>query len=380
MVKVQTRGGVFCPLGKGLFCLKVLLVDDDRLALDGIRRMLHWDRFDGVLAGYATSGEEAMEMIQEERPDVVISDIRMPGMDGLELARYLWQNCPGTRMILISGHGEFEYAQQALQYQVTDYILKPITRAKLNSLEERLEAIQQELAQDIPPWYACDDELHDRVDQALRKGDMAAMAELLISPEVSQTLGGRRDVLGIQLLNYLFSYQQELGKDRDTLEAVRQQAMTEYWKLTTQQERLAYLATQYYDLMEYAEVCKGEYSNPIVAYCLEAIQNNYSDSNFNISNLAETLHLSLPYLSTVFKNTTGQTISGYLAAQRLHRARELLRDASVSIRDVCFSSGYDDPRYFAKLFRKHTGMTPSEFRNLYAGSTAGVLGQREAAP
>lgn len=58
-------------------------------------------------------------------------------MDGLDLAQYLYEHCPDTRMILISGHGEFEYAQRALQYQVTDYILKPITRAKLNSLEDR---------------------------------------------------------------------------------------------------------------------------------------------------------------------------------------------------------------------------------------------------
>ena len=347
--------------------MKIILVDDDRMALDGISRMLHWDHFDGRLVGCATSAAEAMELVEEHHPDVVISDIRMPGMDGLELARYLYEQYPDTRMILISGHGEFEYAQRALQYQVTDYILKPITRAKLNSLEDRLAAIHAELSADVPPWYACDEVLRTRVTQALHKGDMAAMGELLISNDVFRSLSDRRDVLGIQLLNYLFLYQEELGKDRASLDAMRQKAMVEYWKLTTQQERLAYLATQYYDLMEYAESRKGEYSNPIISYCLQAIQDNYSDSNFNISNLADTLHLSLSYLSTVFKNATSQNISSYLSAKRLQRAQELLRDASIPIKDVCFSSGYDDPRYFAKFFKKHTGMTPSEFRNLYAG-------------
>ena len=358
--------------------MKIILVDDDCMALDGISRMLHWEQFNGQLVGCATNGDGAVALLEAHHPDVVISDIRMPGMDGLELARYLYEHCPNTRMILISGHGEFEYAQRALQYQVTDYILKPITRAKLNSLEERLAAICAELSADVPPWYACDETLRNQVSQALRKGDMAAIGELLISKDVFRSLADRRDVLGIQLLNYLFLYQEELGKDRDSLDAMRQKAMVEYWKLTTQQERLAYLATQYYDLMEYAQSCKGEYANPIVSYCLQAIQENYADSNFNISNLADTLNLSLSYLSTVFKNATNQNISSYLSAKRLERARELLRDPSISIKDVCASSGYDHPRYFAKFFKKHTGMTPSEYRNLYAGQPCAAPGGEEA--
>lgn len=348
--------------------MKIILVDDDRLALESISRMLHWERFDGELAGCAINGEEALALIRSTNPDVVISDIRMPGMDGLELARYLYENCPHTRMILISGHGEFEYAQRALQYQVTDYLLKPITRAKFNNLEERLCAIQKELTADVPPWYACDEGLRNQVREALRRGDMAAIGELLISPDVFRALCDRRDVLGIQLLNYLFLYQAELGKDRDILDALREKSMTEYWGLPSAQERRAYLAARYYDLMEYAETRKGQYANPIVQYCQQAIEENFSDSNFNISNLADTLHLSLSYLSTVFKNATGQNISSYLAAQRLRHSQTLLRDASIPIREVCFLCGYDDPHYFTKLFKKHMGMTPSEFRNLYAGA------------
>lgn len=346
--------------------MKVLLVDDDPLALEGIQRMLHWESFGGELAGCAASGEEALALLEATHPDVVISDIRMPGLDGLDLARHIHEHFPYTRMILISGHGEFSYAQQALQYQVTDYLLKPITRAKLNSLEERLTAIQKELTADVPPWYACDEELRNRVGQALRKGDMAAIGELLIQPDVFRALCSRRDVLGIQLLNYLFVYQEELGKDRDSLDALRQEAMSEYWALSTAGERRAYLAARYYDLMEYAEEQKNEYTSPIVRFCLQSIEENFSDSNFNISNLADTLHLSLSYLSTVFKNATGQNVSNYLSARRLRQSQKLLRDPSIPIRQVCFLCGYDDPRYFAKLFKKHIGMTPSEFRNLYA--------------
>lgn len=346
--------------------MKVILVDDDALALEGITHMLHWDRFGGELVGCATNGQEAVALLHEHHPDVVISDIRMPVMDGLELAKYIFDNRFHARMILLSGHSEFEYAQRALHYQVTDYILKPITRSKLNHFEERLIALQKELNADSPPWCVVDETLRARVGELLRRGDMASMAQLLISQDVSSSLSDKKDMLGIQLLNYLFIYQEELGKDRASLDALRQKAMTEYWKLTTQQERLSFLAAQYYDLMEYAESCKGEYTSPIVSYCLQAIQKNYSNPNFNISNLADSLHLSLSYLSTVFKNATGQNLSHALSSKRLSKAQEHLKDRSIPIKTVCDSCGYDDPRYFAKIFKKHTGMTPSEFRNLYS--------------
>ena len=355
----------------------IRIVDDDEDIRDSLSFMLECKGWQVRTYG---SARDFLTQDSPSIPGCLLLDIRMPDMDGLDLAQYLYEHCPDTRMILISGHGEFEYAQRALQYQVTDYILKPITRAKLNSLEDRLCAIQKELSADVPPWYACDEELRTRVSEALHRGDMAAMGELLISKEVFRSLSDRRDVLGIQLLNYLFLYQDELGKDRTSLDAMRQKSMVEYWKLTTQQERLAYLAAQYYDLMEYAETCKGEYSNPIISYCLRAIRENYHDSNFNISNLADTLHLSLSYLSTVFKNVTGQNISSYLSSQRQSRARELLRDPSIPIRDVCSASGYDDPRYFAKVFKKHTGMTPSEFRNLYAGGALEAMPGEEELP
>lgn len=358
--------------------MKIILVDDDPMALEGISRMLHWERFGGQLMGCAVDGEEAIQLLEKHHPDVVISDIRMPGMDGLELARYVCEHLPNTHMILISGHGEFEYAQQALQYQVTDYILKPITRAKLNSLEERLEAIHDELQQDVPPWYVCNEELRQQVTQALHKGDMAAMGELLIRRDVCQALSNRRDVLGVQLLNYLFSYQEEMGMDQESLDAVRRKTILEYWKLTDPQQRVAYLATQFYDLMELAENRKGEYTGPIVSYCLQAMENRYTDPDFNISNLADMLHVSLSYLSTVFKQVTGQNISSYLSSKRLGRAQELLQDATVPIKLVCRECGYSDPRYFAKLFKKHTGMTPREYRNLHARGMPGLDDEEES--
>ena len=77
------------------------------------------------------------------------------------------------------------------------------------------------------------------------------------------------------------------------------------------------------------------------------------------------MNISPPYLSTIFKKYTGQNISSYLSQQRLTHAQNLLKDVSIPIQDVCVQSGYEDPHYFARVFKNKTGVTPSEYRNLY---------------
>ena len=137
----------------------VLIADDEQAIRTGLKAIVTRMLDQALVVSCVGTGQQALEDLRRFRPDIAIVDINMPDVDGLELSRYLFENCPDTRMILISGHSEFEYAQRALQYHVTDYILKPITRAKLNSLEERLIAIQSELSADVrrgtPGMKAC---------------------------------------------------------------------------------------------------------------------------------------------------------------------------------------------------------------------------------
>ena len=96
--------------------LKILLVDDEKFAIEGLISMLDWDSFQGELIGTASSGEEAVTLMETITPDVVISDIKMGGMNGIELARIVHDKNENIRMILLTAHGEFEFARQAIQY------------------------------------------------------------------------------------------------------------------------------------------------------------------------------------------------------------------------------------------------------------------------
>lgn len=124
---------------------KVLLVDDERIILNGISRIVQWSAAGTELVGTARNGLEAFEAITRLSPDIVISDIRMPGMDGLELAAKVKAVYPHIRFILLSGFGEFEYAKAAMQHGVKHYLLKPCNEA---AIEEALRELVDELMQD----------------------------------------------------------------------------------------------------------------------------------------------------------------------------------------------------------------------------------------
>ena len=106
---------------------KVLLVDDEVLIREAIRQNIHWEEMGFELIASCENGKQAMEVIEKTPPDLVLTDIYMPYVDGIGLARYIHEHCPDTRTIIISGYDEFEYAKQAVRYQVMEYILKPVT-------------------------------------------------------------------------------------------------------------------------------------------------------------------------------------------------------------------------------------------------------------
>ena len=106
---------------------KVLLVDDETLIREAISENIQWEEMGFSFMGACENGKQAMETIEKEQPDLLLTDINMPFVDGMELTKFVYENYPDTKVIIISGFDEFEYAKNAVKYQVLEYILKPIT-------------------------------------------------------------------------------------------------------------------------------------------------------------------------------------------------------------------------------------------------------------
>jgi YesN/AraC family two-component response regulator len=117
---------------------KAILLDDEYLALKWMTEDINWPLLDIRVAGIAADGAEGMELIEKWRPDLIITDLRMPGMDGLELIAAVAEKNIRTNFIILSGYGEFEYAQKAIHYGVQEYLLKPVSAEQLEETVKRV--------------------------------------------------------------------------------------------------------------------------------------------------------------------------------------------------------------------------------------------------
>ena len=128
--------------------LKVFLVEDETVIREGLRDRIPWEQYGYRFVGEAADGEVALPLIRKTRPDVLITDIKMPFMDGLSLSRIVREEFPKTKILIISGYDDFEYAREAISIGVDQYILKPVTRMSLRKvlqeLKEKIEAEQEQ--------------------------------------------------------------------------------------------------------------------------------------------------------------------------------------------------------------------------------------------
>lgn len=121
---------------------KLILVDDEEEVRKGILKKIEWEKYGFTIVGEAENGREALEIAEKTMPDLVITDIKMPFMDGINLSKALREKFPTTKIVIITGFDEFEYAQKAIKLNVTEYMLKPISSVEVG---EMLTKIKQQI-------------------------------------------------------------------------------------------------------------------------------------------------------------------------------------------------------------------------------------------
>lgn len=125
--------------------IKVFLIEDEMVVRRGIKNSIDWEKEGYIFCGEASDGELAYPMIIKEKPDILITDIRMPFMDGLELCKLVKKELPNIKILILSGYDEFDYAKEAIRLGVTEYLLKPISSGKLlEALNGVSESIRRE--------------------------------------------------------------------------------------------------------------------------------------------------------------------------------------------------------------------------------------------
>ena len=176
--------------------LKIFLAEDEVIVRDTIKRMIPWENLGIELVGEAADGEMALPLLLRQKPDLLITDIKMPFMDGLTLAKVAKKEIPGLKVVILSGYDDFNYAKQAINIGVEDYLLKPITK---NALIERLTEIRSryEHEKTQKEYY----EKFHREMQAYEKNSSRDFFEALVSGSMDMMeIYRRSEKLGLDIV------------------------------------------------------------------------------------------------------------------------------------------------------------------------------------
>lgn len=189
--------------------LKVFLAEDETLIREGLRDKIPWEQYGYRFVGEAADGEMALPLIRKTRPDVLITDIKMPFMDGLSLSRIVKEEFPKTRIIIISGYDDFEYARQAIAIGVDQYLSKPVTRMSLRKvLIELRDKIEQD-AQQNDYQTMMQNEMHAYEQFSLRRFFENALGGKMSVTEIYNEAARQSLDLTASCYNLLFLYLQE---------------------------------------------------------------------------------------------------------------------------------------------------------------------------
>ena len=391
--------------------LRVLIADDEPKIRKGLRSAIDWPALGMTVADEAEDGEIALQKALLLRPDLLLVDICMPFLSGLDLVDRLREALSGCLVIVVTGHDEFTYAQQAVRLNVFDYILKPIQRDQLFEVlrragetlttarrkDEYLQWATRQFQKNMP--YIRERFLVEWVGGRLADAEIEEQLtffELEIAPATGLLLIKTEQAAPAEQDRQLTLFAvQNISEDllapwrpvafRDdqdhivalfalppapvwhTLAQTVQDAAKKYLSLTVHACQASVggrgdIPGAYQGLLR--EISREENWTPMVALCKAYIDTHYASETLSLQDVASALGISPAYLSRLMRQELGASFIDYLIQVRTGKASELLRNPFVKICDVAKMVGYSSQHYFSTAFKKKTGVSPAEYRKV----------------
>ena len=351
--------------------IKLFLVEDEAIIRDGIRKHIDWESERIEFAGEAADGELALPLILETKPDILITDIRMPFMDGLQLSAEVKKVLPKTEIVVLSGHNDFSYAQEAISVGVTKYLLKPITRAGLlECIRPLRDRIEKERAEQRNPVdfeeILSRESIQKRLNDFMRTGteqEAAQFIQSLLAQTGETNLRSRMFRIYMMMEAYLtiVRFAEETGLGREELDRQCGSADAVLTENCTAEEGFSWLGRCLAAAVRGRDARKSRHAD-VIRRALDYIDSHYSDEDISLNAVAGAVGMSPNHFSASFSQEMGQTFIEYLTARRIGKAKELLMTTDLLAGEICYEVGYRDPHYFSSIFKKTVGMTPRAYR------------------
>ncbi len=490
--------------------MKIIIVEDETIIRNGLVKHIRWESLGIKELRVAANTQEALAICESYVPDIVVSDISMPGENGIVLCRKLRKFFPEIEIIFVTGYADKEYLKAAIDLHAVRYVEKPINRkdiseavqeavsryqktlehkeAQLHTLfidsasfpidlrgknvfrvgilqlgqKEGLAEVKQKLTEGLDGWlrkhglamlteisnptmisFLLGREDGQIVGASARKEYVQLMEQILgeeirwflamgsrvegtehitdswqaarqvkkalaylgwnhvafpeelqgshgfemdmtVVEQFAEAVSGKKEDAAVELLN---NFAQELERKQvflngdvrhvyyalnlvikqaelalrvsDKSHGVEEAGEDSFESVATFAEMNQYLQSRLAGLFEDGEAQKSTY---VVKRVMDYIWENYSDSSLSIKMLADHVYLTPTYLSNVFKKSAGLTIGQYMVDVRIDKAKRLMKEPQLKFYQVASMVGYEDANYFAKIFKKKTNMTPSEYK------------------
>lgn len=343
---------------------RILVVDDEPMIRKGLQKLISEADPSIGHAETADNGVDALEKIASSRPDVLFTDIKMPKMDGLELCRLVNERYPDLPVVVISGYGDFAYAQQCLSYGVKEYLLKPVTKAAVGKAVAKLlaglEARHQAAYIPLSLTEAWLERLQDSVWHLRTDSVMAAIADM-----EQFCVANRLDPRMVSELAH-----ELCGKLADRLNARDVYPFERPQRSSEQESPTAFdwVTESVLGMIELLRTKrKGNLREPVEE--AKAYIEKHLNRELSLEEVADKLGLNASYFSQLFKQLTNETFVQYRTRRRMEKAKRLLSMPHQKITDVSAEVGFADHPHFTKTFKKYSGQTPSEYRE-----TLGIRG------
>jgi len=357
---------------------KVVIIDDELWTREVIKGIGAWNDLDLEVVGEASDGEFGYEIIKRTNPDIVISDVCMPRLSGLELIKTIKDNGFNCLIIMISGYDDFAYVQNAIRLGVKDYILKPIKPETLNNqLQSCVNQIKNKrkesnigfdlnfVSVDFSKYI--DYRIRELNEALIAKSNDKIIKEFnILENEIQKKFPKiiRHDFIiyfYYRLLNNLQNYIINSGYKYNQIFSSKFTSFV-FGDDTKFIRMLTYLKELYIETNEKLNELK-KYRNKLdISKIKEYIENNYLNE-ISLEKTADIFSISKEYLSKLFSDEYKISYSKYVTKLKMEKAMSLVLDLNNPLKDIPEASGYLDTAHFYKTFKRYYTKTPSDIRS-----------------
>jgi len=353
---------------------RVLVVDDDVAVRYMIKRYKGWESFGFVLAGEASDGREALRKLDKEPFDVVISDIKMPGMDGIELLSELRNNGNDICVLFLSTYSDFSYAKQGIRLGVFDYLTKPFSDETLGEALDRVKVYLDEkkkqkalvniynknALESSQVYYSKNDE--KKLVSVILSGSLEAinLGDRLFE-KMAQFTEGDAKKLAILMENILLEVDEGIYKAIPWIKNLENRPSNKSFEGMDEKELKERFIDHISGWVRLVVKFELHQSDSLMRKICEYVI-NHVEEDIKIENIANELYVSRDYIGKLFKQKAGYNLSEYITKVKMEHANYLISKGEYKNYEISEILGYKKADYFSQVFKSYVGCTPSEYR------------------